>query len=70
MYINIATSRLLTLTHCSHIKIFLREAGIISIEVNVTFDNRVEEMQYDPEDALDELEINENWKPQNQVTID
>ncbi len=46
------------------------EAEIISIGVNVTFDDKVEEIRYDPEDASDELGINEDWKPQNQVTID
>ena len=65
-----ATSRLLTLTHCIHTEMFLMEAGIISTEVNVTFDDKVEEMRYDPEDTPDELEINENWESQNQVTID
>ena len=70
MYINMATSRLLTLTHCIHTEMFLMEAGIISTEVNVTFDDKVEEMRYNPEDALAELGINEDWEPQNQVTID
>jgi len=65
-----ATSRLLTLTHYTHTEIFLKEIGIISSEVNVTFDDKVEELHYDLEDASDELSINENWKPQNQVTID
>ncbi len=37
MYINIAANRLLTLIHYIHIEIFLKEAGIISTEVNVTF---------------------------------
>ncbi len=70
MYINIVASKLLTLTHCSHTEIFLKEAGIVSSEINVTFDDIVEEMQYDPEDALDELSINKDWEPRNQVTID
>jgi len=70
MYINMMTSRLLTPTHCSHTKTFLKEAGIISSEVNVTFNDRVEEMQYDPEDAPDKLGINEDWEPRNQITID
>jgi len=63
MYINMATSRLLTPTYCIHTKVFLKEAGIISSEVNVTFDDMVEEMRYDPEDASDKLGINEDWKP-------
>ncbi len=70
MYINMATSRLLIPTHCTHTEIFLLEAGIISIGVNVTFDDKVEEMRYDLEDASDELGINEDWKSRNQVTID
>ena len=65
-----AASRLLTLTHCSYTEIFLIEAGIISSEVNVTFDDKVEEIRYDPKDAPDELGINEDWEPQNQVMID
>ena len=70
MYINMTASRLLIPTHCTHTEIFLLEAGIISRGINVTWDDQVEELQYDPEDASAELEINEDWKPQNQVTID
>jgi len=44
---------------------FLMEAGIISTEVNVTFDDKVEEQQYDPDDAPEMLGINEDWKFQN-----
>src|SRR6266498_4416386 len=51
MYINMVTSRFLISTHCSYTKIFLIEAGIISLEVNVIFDENVEEMKYDSEDA-------------------
>ena len=51
-------------------KIFLLEAGIILIDVNVIFDNKVEEIRYDLEEAPDELGINEDWKSRNQVTID
>ena len=69
MYINMVASRLLTPTHCIHTEIFLMEAGIIARGINVTFDDKVEELQYDPQDAPDELGINEDWKPQNQVTI-
>jgi len=46
------------------------EAGIISSGVNVTFDDKVEELRYDLEDAPDELGINKDWEPQNQITID
>ena len=60
IYINIAASRLLILTHCTHMEIFLKKAGIISTEVNVTFEEFDEVIQYDPEDALVELDINEN----------
>ena len=65
MYINMVISRLLTLTHCIHTKMFLIEAGIISSGINVTFDDKVEEMKYDPEDTPEELGINEDWKSQN-----
>ncbi len=41
-------------------EIFLKKAGIISTEVNVTFEEFDEVIQYDPEDALVELDINEN----------
>ena len=70
MYINMVTSRLLTPTHCTHTEMFLMEAGIISSGVNVTFDDKVEELRYDLEDAPDELGINKDWEPQNQITID
>ena len=60
MYINMVTSKLLTPTHCTHTEMFLMEAGIISSELNITFDDKVEEMRYDPENAPDELDINED----------
>ena len=69
IYINITVSRLLTPTHYTYIEIFLKEVGIISTKVNVTFNEYEEVCQYDPEDAPNELGINENWEPQNQVTI-
>ncbi len=65
-----AAGRFLTPTHCTHTEMFLLKAKIILTDVNVTFDDKVEEMRYDPEDALDELGFNEDWEPQNQVTID
>ena len=70
MYINMTASRLLTPTHCTHIEIFLMEAGIIARGINVTFDDKVEELQYDPQNTPAELGINEDWEPRNQVTID
>ncbi len=60
MYINMAASRLFTPTHCTHTKMFLMEAGIIVRGINVTFDDKVEELQYDSQDASDELGINED----------
>ena len=30
----------------------------------------MEELQYNPEDVSAELGINEDWEPQNQITID
>ncbi len=70
MYINMVANKLLTLTHCIHIEIFLIEVGIILTRVNVTFENKVEEVQHDPKEILDELSINEDWESQNQITID
>ncbi len=70
MYINMAVSRLLIPTHCTHMEMFLMEAEIISTDVNITWDDKVEEMRYDPEEPPAELSINKDWKPQNQVTID
>src|SRR6266540_5348080 len=49
MYINMAVSRLLTPTHCTHTEMFLMEGGIITRGINVTFDDKVEELQYDPQ---------------------
>ncbi len=60
MYINMVASRLLTPTHCTHIKMFLMEAEIISTEVNITFNDKVEELQYDPKDVPEMLDINED----------
>ncbi len=70
MYINMVTSKFLTLIYCTHMEIFLKKAEIISTEVNVTFEDYEEVLQYDPEDTSDELRINENWESQNQVMID
>jgi len=41
---------------------FLMEAGIIARGINVTFDDKMKELQYDPEDAPDELGTNEDWE--------
>ncbi len=65
MYINMVVSRLLIPTHCTHMKTFLKEAGIISTKVNVTFEKYNEIFQYDPENMLIELNINKDWKPRN-----
>jgi len=59
------TSRLLIPTYYIYTEMFLKEVGIISSEVNIIFDDKVEEMQYDPEDVPNELDINENWEPRN-----
>ncbi len=48
---------------------FLKEAEIISAEVNITFNDKIKEMWYDPEESPDELGINEDWKSRNQVMI-
>jgi len=63
MYINMTASRLLTPTHCMHTEMFLMEAGIIARGINVIWNDQVEELQYDPEDAPAELDINEDWEP-------
>jgi len=60
MYINMAASRLLTSTHCTHTEMFLKEVRIILTKVNVIFEEYEEVLQYDPEDVPNELEINEN----------
>jgi len=39
---------------------FLMKAEIIARGINVTFDDKVEELQYDPQDVPDELDINED----------
>ena len=70
MNINMTASRLFTPTYCMHTEMFLMEAGIISRGINVTWDDKVEELQYDPEDVPAKLEINEDWEPRNQITID
>ena len=70
IYINMVVSKLLTSTHCTHTKIFLKEAGIILSKVNITFDEHIEERSFDPENASNKLSINEDWEPQNQVIID
>ena len=48
IYINMMASRLLTPTHCTHTEMFLMEAGIIARGINITFDDEVEELRYDP----------------------
>jgi len=53
-------SRLLIPTHCTHMKVFLKEAGIISIEVNITFEDYEKVLQYDLKDTPNKLEINED----------
>ena len=63
MYINMAASRLLTPTHCMHTEMFLIEAEIIARGINVTWNDKVEELRYDPEDAPVELGINKDWEP-------
>ena len=51
-------------------EMFLIEAGIILTDVNVTFDDKVKEIRYDPEDTPAKLGINEDWESRNQITID
>ena len=43
-------------------KMFLKEARIILTEVNITFEKYEEVLQYNPEDMLNELGINEDWE--------
>ena len=42
---------------------FLIEAEIISKGINVIWDDKVEELQYDLKDVLAKLGINEDWEP-------
>ncbi len=53
-------SRLLTPIHYTHMEMFLKEAEIISTEINVTFEEYEEVLQYDPENAPNKLGINKN----------
>ena len=55
-----AISKLLIPTYYTYIELFLKEAGIISIEVNVIFEKHEKVLQFDPNDASNELEINED----------
>jgi len=41
---------------------FLIEAGIILTDVNVIFNDKVEEIRYNPKDIPDELGINKDWE--------
>jgi len=70
MYINMVASRLLIPIHCTYMEIFLKEAGIISTEMNVIFDKFDKVLRYDLKNASEQLGINEDWKPRNQVIID
>ncbi len=63
MYINMVISKLLIPTHCTHMKIFLKEVRIILTEVNVIFEEHEEVLQYGPENMSNELGINEDWEP-------
>ena len=53
-------NNLLTLTHCTHMKVFLKKAEIIFTEVNVTFEEYNEVLQYDLKGASDKLGINKD----------
>ena len=52
------TSRLLIPTHCTHTETFLKKAGIISTKGKVTFDENKKILQFDSEEASNELGIN------------
>ena len=60
-----AASRLLIPMHCTYTKIFLKEAEIIFIEVNITFKEYDKVFQYDLKDAPDQLVVNEDWESYN-----
>jgi len=53
-------SKLLILMYCTHIEIFLKEAEIISIKINVIFNEHDEVFHYDSEDVPNELGINKD----------
>ncbi len=38
MYINMIASKLLILTHCTYIEIFLKEIGISTLNINMIFE--------------------------------
>ncbi len=50
MYINMMISWFLIPSHCTHTEIFLKEAEILLIKENITFDEFEEVLQYDLED--------------------
>ncbi len=56
------TSKLLILTHCTYMEIFLKKAEIIFLDVNVIFKKYDEVFQFDLKDAPNELGINKDWK--------
>jgi len=45
-----------------YIEMFLKEAEIIFMKINVTFKKHEEVLQYDPNDAPNELDTNKDWK--------
>ncbi len=62
-----AASSLLIPTYCIYTEIFFEGAGRYAI---VTFNENDEVFQYDLEDILEDIGINQDWKLQNQITID
>ncbi len=62
-------SNLLILTHYTLMKMFLEDVSILTLCANITFEKYEKVLQYDLENASEDLKINENWKPKYQVTI-
>ncbi len=52
-----------------NVKIFFKGVEILISCTNVTFEKYEEILQYDPENMLEILEINDNRKSKHQVTI-
>jgi len=50
-------------------KMFLEDVSILTLCANITFEKYEKVLQYDLENASEDLKINENWKPKYQVTI-
>ncbi len=53
-------SNLLIPTYCIYIEIFLKGAGILEICANIMFEEYNKVFQYDLEDALEDIRVNQD----------